>query len=257
MCFEEENISMENKGINSNQLKVIALAAMTIDHMTSVIWPNYPTDWWIILLHIIGRLAAPIFWFMVSEGYHYTRNVKKYLLRLFVFAVIGHFAYNFAFGIPFVPFKTSCFNQTSVIWPLFLGVLGLVVVNSEELKQWQKTLLVFLLAALAFPSDWSSPALLVVIYMGQNRDNFKKQMAMMLLWIGVYSTVYVIFINPIYGIIQMGVALTIPLLKNYNGQRGSFKGMKYFFYIYYPFHLVICGIIRVLVHGNIGVMIGG
>ena len=245
------------KGFTGNKLKLIAILSMTLDHVISVLYPNYPTDWWIIALHILGRLAAPIFWFMVSEGYYYTRNVKKYLLRLFIFAVIGHFAYNFAFGIPFIPFKTSFFNQTSVIWPLFLGVLGLVVVNSEELKQWQKTLLVFLLAALAFPSDWSSPAFLVVLYMGQNRDNFKKQMAMMLLWIGVYSTVYVIFINPIYGIIQMGVALTIPLLKNYNGQRGSFKGMKYFFYIYYPFHLVICGIIRILVHGNIGVMIGG
>ena len=245
------------KGFTGNKLKLIAILSMTLDHVISVLYPNYPTDWWIIALHILGRLAAPIFWFMVSEGYHYTRNVKKYLLRLFIFAVIGHFAYNFAFGIPFIPFKTSFFNQPSVIWPLFLGVLGLVVVNSEELKQRQKTLLVFLLAALAFPSDWSSPAFLVVLYMGQNRDNFKKQMAMMLLWIGVYSTVYVIFINPIYGIIQMGVALTIPLLKNYNGQRGSFKEMKYFFYIYYPFHLVICGIIRVLVHGNIGVMIGG
>lgn len=254
MINEEEKME---KGLTGNKLKLIAILSMTLDHVISVLYPNYPTDWWIIALHILGRLAAPIFWFMVSEGYYYTRNVKKYLLRLFVFAVIGHFAYNFAFGIPFIPFKTSFFNQTSVIWPLFLGVLGLVVVNAEELKQWQKTLLVFLLAALAFPSDWSSPALLVVIYMGQNRDNFKKQMAMMLLWIGVYSTVYVIFINPIYGIIQMGVALTIPLLKNYNGQRGSFKGMKYFFYIYYPFHLVICGIIRVLVHGNIGVMIGG
>ena len=254
MIKEEEKME---KGFTGNKLKLIAILSMTLDHVISVLYPNYPTDWWIIGLHILGRLAAPIFWFMVSEGYYYTRNVKKYLLRLFIFAVIGHFAYNFAFGIPFIPFKTSFFNQTSVIWPLFLGVLGLVVVNSEELKQWQKTLLVFLLAALAFPSDWSSPAFLVVLYMGQNRDNFKKQMAMMLLWIGVYSTVYVIFINPIYGIIQMGVALTIPLLKNYNGQRGSFKGMKYFFYIYYPFHLVICGIIRILVHGNIGVMIGG
>lgn len=254
MISEEEKME---KGLTGNKLKLIAILSMTLDHVISVLYPNYPTDWWIIALHILGRLAAPIFWFMVSEGYHYTRNVKKYLLRLFIFAVIGHFAYNFAFGIPFIPFKTSFFNQTSVIWPLFLGVLGLVVVNSEELKQWQKTLLVFLLAAFAFSSDWSSPAFLVVLYMGQNRDNFKKQMAMMLLWIGVYSTVYVIFINPIYGIIQMGVALTIPLLKNYNGQRGSFKGMKYFFYIYYPFHLVICGIIRVLVHGNIGVMIGG
>lgn len=250
-------ITEEEKGLTGNKLKLIAILSMTLDHVICVLYPNYPTDWWIIALHILGRVAAPIFWFMVSEGYHYTRNVKKYLLRLFVFAVIGHFAYNFAFGIPFIPFKTSYFNQTSVIWPLFLGVLGLVVVNSEELKQWQKTLLVFLLAALAFPSDWSSPAFLVVLYMGQNRDNFKKQMGTMLLWIAVYSAVYAIFINPLYGIIQMGVALTIPLLKNYNGQRGSFKGMKYFFYIYYPFHLVICGIIRILVHGNIGVMIGG
>ncbi len=250
-------ITEEEKGLTGNKLKLIAILSMTLDHVICVLYPNYPTDWWIIALHILGRVAAPIFWFMVSEGYHYTRNVKKYLLRLFVFAVIGHFAYNFAFGIPFIPFKTSYFNQTSVIWPLFLGVLGLVVVNSEELKQWQKTLLVFLLAALAFPSDWSSPAFLVILYMGQNRDNFKKQMGMMLLWIAVYSAVYAIFINPLYGIIQMGVALTIPLLKNYNGQRGSFKGMKYFFYIYYPFHLVICGIIRILVHGNIGVMIGG
>ena len=250
-------ITEEEKGLTGNKLKLIAILSMTLDHVICVLYPNYPTDWWIIALHILGRVAAPIFWFMVSEGYHYTRNVKKYLLRLFVFAVIGHFAYNFAFGIPFIPFKTSYFNQTSVIWPIFLGVLGLVVVNSEELKQWQKTLLVFLLAVLAFPSDWSSPAFLVILYMGQNRDNFKKQMCMMLLWIAVYSAVYAIFINPLYGIIQMGVALTIPLLKNYNGQRGSFKGMKYFFYIYYPFHLVICGIIRLLVHGNIGVMIGG
>lgn len=254
MIKEEEKME---KGFTGNKLKLIAILSMTLDHVISVLYPNYPTDWWIIALHILGRLAAPIFWFMVSEGYHYTRNVKKYLLRLFIFAVIGHFAYNFAFGIPFIPFKTSFFNQTSVIWPLFLGVLGLVIVNSETLKQWQKTLLVFLLAALAFPSDWSSPAFLVILYMGQNRDNFKKQIAMMLLWVAVYSAVYVIFINPLYGFIQMGVALTIPLLKNYNGQRGSFKGMKYFFYIYYPFHLVICGIIRILVNGNIGVMIGG
>ena len=109
----------------------------------------------------------------------------------------------------------------------------------------------------AFPADWSSPAFLVIIYFGTNRGNFKKQMLLMLLWIAVYATVYAIFINPLYGIIQMGVPLTIPLLKMYNGQRGSFKGMKYFFYLYYPIHLVICGIIRILINGNIGVMIGG
>lgn len=244
-------------GLTGNQLKIIAIISMTLDHVISVIFPNYPTDWWIILFHILGRLAAPIFWYMVAEGYYYTHNVKKYLFRLFIFSIIGHFAYNFAFGIPFIPFQTTCFNQTSVIWPLFLGVLALTISDSEKLKYWQKTVLIFILAALAFPSDWSSPALLVILYFGQNRGNFKKQMTMMILWIFIYAIVYAIFINPLYGIIQMGVSFTIPLLKNYNGQRGSFKGTKYFFYFYYPIHLVICGIIRIILNGNIGVMIGG
>ena len=50
--------------------------------------------------------------------------------------------------------------------------------------------------------------------------------------------------------IQMFVALTIPLLKRYNGRRGSWKGMKWFFYLYYPAHLVVCGLIRVALYGN-------
>ena len=245
------------KTLTGNTLKLIAMFSMTLDHVACVVWPNYPTDWRIVLLHIVGRIAAPIFWYMVAEGYHHTRDVKKYLLRLGVFSVVGHFAYNFAFGIPFIPFRTSVFNQTSIIWPLFLGVLGLVILDSEKLRLWQKTILIFVLAALAFPSDWSSPAFLVVVYFGRNRGNFKKQMLMMIVWIAVYTAVYAVFINPLYGIIQMGVSLSIPLLKCYNGKRGTFKGLKYFFYLYYPAHLALCGIIRILLHGNVGVMIGG
>ncbi len=248
---------METKGINGNQLKVIALASMTIDHLASVIWPNYPTDWWNILLHIIGRIAAPIFWFMVAEGYHHTHNLKKYGTRLLIFAVISHFAYNFAFGIPFIPFQTGVFNQTSVIWPLFLGLIGLWVTDHEGLKQWQKTLIILLLTILAFCADWSSIAVLAVINIGANRGNFKKQMTTVMMWVAVYAAVYAIFINPLYGMLQLFVCLSFPLLKAYNGQRGEMKGMKYLFYIYYPAHLIICGIIRILLHGNTGVMVGG
>ena len=248
---------METKGINSNQLKAIALVAMTIDHAATVIWPNYPTDWWILLLHVIGRLAAPIFWFMIAEGYNYTHNLKKYGIRLLIFAVIGHFAYNFAFGIPFVPFQTGVFNQTSVIWPLFLGLIGLWVSDRDGLKTWQKNLIILLLTILAFCSDWSSIAVLAVINIGENRGNFKKQMTMVMLWVAVYAIVYAVFINPVYGIMQLFVCLTIPLLKAYNGERGKMKNMKYLFYIYYPAHLIVCGVIRILLHGNVGVTIGG
>ena len=248
---------MRTKGLNGNQLKVIAMVAMTIDHLVSVIWPNYPTDWWIIVLHIIGRLAAPIFWFMVAEGYHYTHNLKKYAIRLFIFAIISHFAYNFAFGIPFIPFQTSVFNQTSVIWALFFGLVGLWVADHESLKSWQKTLIIVLFTIIAFPADWSSIAVLGVICFGEHRGNLKKQMLCVMMWVAVYAAVYGIFINPIYGVLQLFVCLTFPLLKAYNGERGKMKNMKYLFYIYYPAHLIVCGIIRLLLHGSAGVMIGG
>lgn len=71
-----------------------------------------------IACHIIGRLTAPIMWFFIVEGYHYTHDVKKYTLRLFVLALVSHFAYNFCFGISFIPLKGGVFNQTSVAWSL-------------------------------------------------------------------------------------------------------------------------------------------
>ena len=109
---------MKEKSFNGNQLKVIAMAAMTLDHLVCVVFPGYPKTWWILALHAIGRMAAPIFWYFVAEGYHYTRDWRKYAFRLFLFAIVGHFAYNFAFGITFIPFQTTVFNQTSVIWTL-------------------------------------------------------------------------------------------------------------------------------------------
>ena len=217
---EGEKMEQTNKGLSGNQLKLFAMLAMTVDHFTSVIWPDYPRDWWILLLHIIGRMAAPIFWFMVAEGYHYTRNLKKYAGRLLLFAVIGHFAYNFAFGIPFVPLKTGVFNQTSVMWPLFLGVVGLYTVERPELKQWQKTLAVVALTLLAFPGDWSSIAVLAILEIGQNRGDFRRQMTRMMLWVAMYALIYALFIDPVYGILQLFAGLTIPLLKRYNGTRG-------------------------------------
>lgn len=248
---------MTARTLNGNQLKVIAMTAMTTDHLISVLYPDYPTDWWIVLLHIFGRLAAPIFWFFIAEGYFYTHNWKKYAIRLFTFAVVSHFAYNFAFGIPFIPFKTSIFNQTSVIWSLFWGLIALVVMDDTKLKQWQKTLIISGIAIITFCSDWSCIVVFAIMHIGENRGNFKKQMTGMMLCVAMYAIVYVVFINPLYGAIQMFTALTIPLLKLYNGNRGKWKGMKYLFYLYYPLHLIICGIIRIVLHGNTGVMIGG
>lgn len=239
----------ENKGLNANQLKFIAIIAMTLDHLTWTLYPGYSTEWWIIFVHIIGRLTAPIMWFFIAEGYYYTHDIKKYAKRLFILAIISHFAYNFCFGISFIPFKTSVFNQTGVVWSLVWGLMLLYMNDSSKLKQWQKIAVVIMVCFITFPSDWSCIATMAVFFIGAHRGNFKKQMTWLMIWTVVYAAVYFVFIDRVYAVIQLGTCLTIPLLYRYNGKRGSWKGMGKLFYIYYPAHLVICGIIRILLWG--------
>jgi len=245
-------------GFNSNQLKTFAIIAMTIDHVVSVVFPGYPKDWWILLLHVIGRLTAPTMWFMIAEGYQHTRNLKKYISRLFLFAVISHFAYNFAFGIPFIPFQTTVFNQTSVIWSLAWGVVALALTDEKRFsfKRWQQVLMVLGICLITFCSDWSCIAVMAIIGIYQYRGNLKQQVYEMMKYVFLYALVYFLFIDKVYGIIQLFVVICVPFVANYNGERGKWKGMKWFFYLYYPAHLVLCGLIRIWLHGNIGVMIG-
>ncbi|MBR3150112.1 MAG: conjugal transfer protein TraX [Eubacterium sp.] len=239
--------TLVKKGLNSNQIKMIAIVAMTIDHVTWLLFPGCQKIWWVMLLHAIGRLTAPIMWFFIAEGFHYTRNVKKYMSRLFIFAVISHFAYNFAGGISFIP--NGFFNMTSVMWSLAWSVVLMVIFTSKSLPQWAKIALIALICFVTFPSDWSTVAAMCPVYLYLHRGDFKKQSITMLIWTAIYAAVYFFFIDKAYGLLQMCTLLSLPILKQYNGERGEWKGMKWFFYIYYPAHLFVVGIIRVLI-GN-------
>ena len=237
----------DRKGLNGNQLKLIAIFAMTVDHLTWTLWPGYRTEWYVVALHILGRLTAPIMWFFIAEGYHHTRSVKKYALRLFALAVISHFAYSFCFGIPLIP--RGIFNQTGVVWSLAWGLVMLHVNDSPKLKDWQKNGFFVLMLVVTFPSDWSCIAAMAVFFLGANRGNFKKQMVLMMVCTGLYAAVYFLFINKIYAFIQLGTCLSIPLLRLYNGKRGTAKFMGKLFYFYYPAHLLLCGLLRILLWG--------
>lgn len=238
------------KGLNANQLKLIAIVAMTIDHVTWTLFPGYAREWYVILLHIIGRITAPIMWYFIAEGYHYTHDVKKYATRLFALAAVSHFAYNFCFGIPFLPFQTTAFNQTGVVWSLAWGLVLLYIYDKTTWKEWHKAAAAIAICVITFPSDWSCIATMAILSIGRNRGNFKKQMTHMMLWTLAYAAVYFLFIDKVYAVIQLGTCLTIPLLGLYNGERGSFKGMGKLFYVYYPLHLFLCGILRIVLWGT-------
>ena len=242
------------KVLNSNAIKLLAVFAMTIDHVAWLLFPGYPKEILPLALHIIGRLTCPIMCYFIAEGYHYTKDIDKYTARLFLFAGISHFAYifasqNFLDWKSFIPFYYGdILNQTSVMWSLAWGLVMLRVANSEKIKQSLKPVLVILICLITFPSDWSCIASLCILSFGTNRENFKTQMRWMIFYVALYSIVYFFALDKVYGIIQMAVVLAIPVLMSYNGQRGENKKLNTFvkwgFYFYYPLHLFLIGCIQ-------------
>lgn len=240
--------------LNSNALKLIAILAMTADHLAWLLFPGYDKQPLPILMHIIGRLTCPIMCYFIAEGFHYTRSKARYAGRLLLLAVVSHFAYLFASNDfvgwrSFIPFYYGSFlNQTSVAWSLLGGLLMLWLCDSKTLKTPVKVAGVLLLCVLMFPADWSCIASLCILSIGSNRGNARKQIAWCVFYVALYAAVYFFALDRIYGLLQLCTVLSIPLLFLYNGQRGKNASvnriMKWFFYLYYPLHLFILGLIQ-------------
>lgn len=244
---------MTKETYTSNFIKGIAILAMTIDHLAWLFYPGFSSEPIAMAMHFIGRLTAPIMWFFVAEGYAHTRDKKKYFLRLMTLAVASHFTFCFAFGLPYLPFSHGIFNQTSVIWSLALAMLVLMVRDWKGNKLVQVFAIV-LLIALCFPADWSSIATVSILYFYAYRENFKNQAFWLFVWISLYALIYFLFIDKTYALIQFGTLNTLFLLKQYNGKRGEAKWMGKFFYYYYPLHMVVIGLLRLWLYGNINIL---
>ena len=172
---------------------------------------------------------------------------------MFTFAVVSHFAYCFAFGINYIPFSTGeLFNQTSVIWPLAWALVALWInKNGDQFKPWQKNLLLGVIYIINIPADWATIAVLAIVSMYAYRGNLEKQMKEMMIYVVIYALISFVFVNKVYGVISLFVILVYWVLKQYNGQKGKGNWMKWLFYIYYPGHLVVIGILRLLIYGNV------
>lgn len=76
----------------------------------------------------------------------------------------------------------------------------------------------------------------------------------MMFWVMIYAAVSFFCVNKVYALVQLGVVLVYPLLKQYNGQKGNAKWLKWFFYAYYPAHLIVVGIFRIAIYGDIPIL---
>lgn len=136
-------------GITSDLLKLIAIIAMTVDHIAWAFVPFGSIAGQ--LMHVIGRLTAPIMCFMVAEGYYKTRNVKKYAIRLGIFALISHFPYVF-----FSSGRFYLIHQTSVMFPLLLGLAALVVRDSPKYEPTVKNMIILVICLISMVGDLGS-----------------------------------------------------------------------------------------------------
>ena len=243
-------------GLSSDALKLIAIAAMTVDHLAWFLFPGYPKQALPLAMHLIGRLTCPIMCYFIAEGYHYTHDLKKYALRLLLLAVVSHFAYIYASDAyagwrSFLPFYYGgVLNQTGVVWSLLGGLVMLYISDRPDWSQGKKALGVMLVCLLTFAADWSCIAALCILSIGCNRGDARQQLRWCLLYVGLYVLVYCFALDAVYGVLQLGVFLAVPLLRRYNGRRSGHprwsRTLKWLFYAYYPLHLFILGLLRQL-----------
>lgn len=222
--------------MSSTTLKWIAIITMIIDHIGAVFFPQT------IAFRIIGRLAFPIFAFLIAEGCLKTRNIKKYALRLGLFALISDVPFDLAFfHSPFT------LEHQNVFFTLFLGVVGIYFyekINRVRLNLGVISIMISGLLAEFLNTDYGIFGVLMIfcIYMGKDLKS---------------KAMWVVIINIILGVLLMqsgGTMLqslaavsAIPILF-YNGEKG--KGPKYLFYIIYPAHLLVIAVINYTVFLN-------
>lgn len=230
--------------LNANALKFLAAALMLVDHIGYMLFPQF------LFLRIVGRLSMPLFAFALSEGCRYTKNKTKHFCLLFALAVLCQTVYYFfddgnlymsilvTFSLSVLTiyalqfFKKTLFDKNAdgldkgLSFALFAAVIlcdfALCQIFLIDYGFWGIMLPVF--ASVLDFRGIPAPALL------QKLDCLPAR---------VFSlSIGLIFLSLSFGDIEFYALLAIPILLLYNGEKGK-RNTKYFFYIFYPLHLVI------------------
>ena len=217
------------KILDNTSIKLIAISIMLFNHIGYVFFNGAP-----IFLKI-GEIGFPLFAFCIAECFYYTRDRKKYLRNMFIFALITELIFDYAF------YKNINILHQNVLFTFCFAIVFLMIyehINKSKMSLLAKTLLIsliliifLLLSTLSFTDHNTYGILLIFIfYVFRDQPVIK------------YSFIAIILCVAF----RYGYALlSIPILLLYNGKKGY--NLKYFFYAFYPAHLLILIIIRALI----------
>lgn len=218
--------------MSSFVLKLIAVSSMLIDHSGYLIFNEFS------FMNYIGRLAFPIFAFLITEGYIHTSNLKKYFLRLLIFALISQLPFMLLFPGNFI---------LNILFTLSLGLLAITIYDRTTNKL-VGFLFVIFSAALAqllhFDYGWFGITIIFIFYIFKTKK----------LYMNLFFS-FTTFINYLYFfaktsrieylLIFLCCTLSLIPINLYNGKKG--KNIKYFLYIFYTLHLIALYIIKIII----------
>ncbi len=231
----------EKISLNRVQIKYIAIAAMFLDHLAAFLLTpeKYPALIVLyIIMRIIGRIAAPVMFYFLTEGYIHTLSKRNYCLRLLSFAILSQIPYSL------VRYGSVSSGDLNVMFTLLFSFLMLMAVEKTS-NQIIKGMAVFLFMFISVFSDWGLIGPLMAWLFYVNRSDRKKQVRdyLMIICIQLLSAVVFMMCNThnwYEGICQLDIFLVIPLLQLYNGELGRKTIVnKWMFYMFYPLHLVL------------------
>lgn len=216
-------------GLSNNQLKILAMIAMTLDHIGAQLFPQ------VLWLRVIGRLAFPIYAFMIAEGCRHTRNGIRYLGSLAIMAVVCQVVYFVAMG--------SLYQCIMVTFSLSVALI-LLIKNAQARQNFFSWLWVALATAAVLFLCHGLPQLLPGTDYRVDYD-FIGVMTPVLVYLCARKLPQLLMLGGCLAAMcygswegQVFALLAVPLIALYNGTRGKWK-LKWFFYFFYPVHLVL------------------
>lgn len=243
------NVSSDKlKVLNRDAVKHIAISVMFLGHLFS--WlssmrgiPLSELPWWQDLLSRLSLFCPPVMFFFIADGYHYTRDRKKYALRLLLFACITQIPHWLVFQ------PTNGWLTTNVIFTLLCGLLAIMVWESH-FRKWQRIVLIILLivANYILMSDWIIFGPLFILLLHIFRDRPKARLIAFTATAAVWMFLLIFTGGCVWigGFISFGVVMLAYFCMTtfYNGRKGKHPVFaKWFFYAFYPLHYIVIWLI--------------
>lgn len=221
--------------MNVFQLKLLAIALMVLDHIGAYLFPD------LVELRILGRLAFPLFGWLIANGYRHTSNVNRYLFRLLLFAFISQ--------VPFALVGNTIndpLSSLNIFFTLWIGLATIIFIDRHP--AWPTRIGVILCGIVlgwALPIDYGVAGVLSIVAF---HYSFKRYWLML----GLQLALFILFFSvPLFLTVNANLAVAISpvrlwqpvaaasvlFIAQYNEDKG--RSIKYWFYLFYPVHLLI------------------